>query len=104
MIRRPPRSTLFPYTTLFRSLADLRALPHQRGVGPGLRVVSGHGELAPLLLEAVELLFVLRLIRLLDDALKVTARLQVAGPFVGSLLHCGARRLRQLGESGVLLD
>src|SRR5256885_10409298 len=26
MIRRPPRSTLFPYTTLFRS-----QLPHQRG-------------------------------------------------------------------------
>src|SRR5437667_7481090 len=25
MIRRPPRSTLFPYTTLFRSLAGLRA-------------------------------------------------------------------------------
>src|SRR2546430_3750965 len=24
MIRRPPRSTLFPYTTLFRSLKDLR--------------------------------------------------------------------------------
>src|SRR3989442_10233430 len=24
MIRRPPRSTLFPYTTLFRSHADLR--------------------------------------------------------------------------------
>src|SRR5258708_29510614 len=23
MIRRPPRSTLFPYTTLFRSLADM---------------------------------------------------------------------------------
>src|SRR2546421_8754606 len=26
MIRRPPRSTLFPYTTLFRSKARLRAL------------------------------------------------------------------------------
>src|SRR2546426_1788894 len=25
MIRRPPRSTLFPYTTLFRSVADGRA-------------------------------------------------------------------------------
>src|SRR2546425_12405854 len=25
MIRRPPRSTLFPYTTLFRSLAQLAA-------------------------------------------------------------------------------
>src|SRR2546426_1418344 len=27
MIRRPPRSTLFPYTTLFRSVTDLAA-PH----------------------------------------------------------------------------
>src|SRR5947209_13513690 len=26
MIRRPPRSTLFPYTTLFRSLAQLALL------------------------------------------------------------------------------
>src|SRR5258706_6447819 len=26
MIRRPPRSTLFPYTTLFRSAAKIRAL------------------------------------------------------------------------------
>src|SRR5690349_25013924 len=26
MIRRPPRSTLFPYTTLFRSLDVLRAV------------------------------------------------------------------------------
>src|SRR5690348_18043236 len=25
MIRRPPRSTLFPYTTLFRSVAELHA-------------------------------------------------------------------------------
>src|SRR2546426_4676866 len=27
MIRRPPRSTLFPYTTLFRSHPGVRALP-----------------------------------------------------------------------------
>src|SRR5258705_7637116 len=44
MIRRPPRSTLFPYTTLFRSLtvpgldeaqrgfADLIGLHHQIGI------------------------------------------------------------------------
>src|SRR2546430_7421321 len=31
MIRRPPRSTLFPYTTLFRSEVGLRAVAH-RGV------------------------------------------------------------------------
>src|SRR2546430_9232621 len=31
MIRRPPRSTLFPYTTLFRSLLDLaRVLAHDQ--------------------------------------------------------------------------
>src|SRR2546422_3740937 len=27
MIRRPPRSTLFPYTTLFRSLAAIAVMP-----------------------------------------------------------------------------
>src|SRR2546426_6413604 len=26
MIRRPPRSTLFPYTTLFRSLSDIESI------------------------------------------------------------------------------
>src|SRR5579862_9945211 len=31
MIRRPPRSTLFPYTTLFRSLAEQRPGLHGRG-------------------------------------------------------------------------
>src|SRR3712207_8077389 len=28
MIRRPPRSTLFPYTTLFRSYAATEAIEH----------------------------------------------------------------------------
>src|SRR5687768_17786725 len=32
MIRRPPRSTLFPYTSLFRSYRDSDALPSQRRV------------------------------------------------------------------------
>src|SRR3712207_8564378 len=46
MIRRPPRSTLFPYTTLFRSLVEPRlrkgdavAVEH---ASPG-EVVGGHG-------------------------------------------------------------
>src|SRR5256885_13051777 len=33
MIRRPPRSTLFPYTTLFRSLVRILAV-RQRADGP----------------------------------------------------------------------
>src|SRR2546428_14081241 len=31
MIRRPPRSTLFPYTTLFRSVGDAAVSAVQRG-------------------------------------------------------------------------
>src|SRR5689334_24846490 len=31
LIRRPPRSTLFPYTTLFRSIAQWQ-VTHQQGV------------------------------------------------------------------------
>src|SRR3989304_4028967 len=59
MIRRPPRSTLFPYTTLFRSgcvvldaalfVGDVRPVADQRpGVGRGgdrksTRLNSSHG-------------------------------------------------------------
>src|SRR5947207_5924648 len=39
MIRRPPRSTLFPYTTLFRS----REVPADPGPDPGGRRHSGRG-------------------------------------------------------------
>src|SRR2546425_7160942 len=34
MIRRPPRSTLFPYTTLFRSLVDGEHRRHDLDVEP----------------------------------------------------------------------
>src|SRR3712207_9179851 len=60
MIRRPPRSTLFPYTTLFRSVANLRNLDTyghgthmagiiagndgtsygMKGVAPGAKIIS----------------------------------------------------------------
>src|SRR5258707_11836291 len=39
MIRRPPRSTLFPYTTLFRSPAADQ--PHHLGHGRGLTTSPG---------------------------------------------------------------
>src|SRR2546422_8513341 len=32
MIRRPPRSTLFPYTTLFRSNSAAGSTPHHRSL------------------------------------------------------------------------
>src|SRR2546430_8186585 len=45
MIRRPPRSTLFPYTTLFRSEPPVglrRLVTHQKPVAPepGLKLVE----------------------------------------------------------------
>src|SRR2546423_3996004 len=41
MIRRPPRSTLFPYTTLFRSLFTLAgAFAALAGIGIGVMVAT----------------------------------------------------------------
>src|SRR3712207_7549266 len=49
MIRRPPRSTLFPYTTLFRSrrrdMADGRAPDRDGAVAEGRRPLRGMCEL-----------------------------------------------------------
>src|SRR2546430_6999497 len=39
MIRRPPRSTLFPYTTLFRSLESLRVFQKQPGFAAAIVLV-----------------------------------------------------------------
>src|SRR3712207_6915851 len=54
MIRRPPRSTLFPYTTLFRSVArEERARARggeerpDHGTGDGSAVGGGDGALDP---------------------------------------------------------
>src|SRR3712207_8967354 len=48
MIRRPPRSTLFPYTTLFRSVRRVGGLLDRRG-GPELvaRVLAGDAGVRP---------------------------------------------------------
>src|SRR3712207_7573398 len=43
MIRRPPRSTLFPYTTLFRSVgvSERASVPEHLGVRVGGRLGAG---------------------------------------------------------------
>src|SRR2546422_3383364 len=41
MIRRPPRSTLFPYTTLFRSIAQQEALTLERKLDIAIEVLQG---------------------------------------------------------------
>src|SRR3712207_9501926 len=44
MIRRPPRSTLFPYTTLFRSWSVLSGVQSDRGLPAGDLLVGGDEE------------------------------------------------------------
>src|SRR3712207_7611025 len=52
MIRRPPRSTLFPYTTLFRSIVEYR---RQQGTdGPLFLGRDTHALSEPALITALE--------------------------------------------------
>src|SRR5256885_13046503 len=51
MIRRPPRSTLFPYTTLFRSFMGVEAL----GVAFVIVVVGGLGSFGGALVGGLKL-------------------------------------------------
>src|SRR3712207_9201437 len=51
MIRRPPRSTLFPYTTLFRSIKSILppgAMESMRAIGDQMRAAEQMGEDAPI--------------------------------------------------------
>src|SRR3989442_9030164 len=53
MIRRPPRSTLFPYTTLFRSREE-DAVRLELADAIGWRLRRDHGDAAPVLDEEAQ--------------------------------------------------
>src|SRR3712207_7645561 len=73
MIRRPPRSTLFPYTTLFRSLAEAVEDVRGRGVGPEAVGVGGQDGL-PVPVGAGQLRGPRGLERLVADRVEADAR------------------------------
>src|SRR3712207_7918921 len=54
MIRRPPRSTLFPYTTLFRSAVERFADRERIPFASALRRASEVGDLATRSLKAIQ--------------------------------------------------
>src|SRR3712207_8840323 len=67
MIRRPPRSTLFPYTTLFRSFN-------------ALKVVAGQGiSVGPILLGAAKPVHILTPTATVRGIVNMTALTAVAG-------------------------
>src|SRR2546422_2298910 len=53
MIRRPPRSTLFPYTTLFRSTAPSAGVVSKKSVEVGQLVQAGQPLMSVVPLEDV---------------------------------------------------
>src|SRR2546429_8150000 len=89
MIRRPPRSTLFPYTTLFRSGFEPRDLVHLLVVVADL-LERPHEEPADRLLDPPPV------------ALEpVRHRVQLAhdlAPIAGLLAHLAQRRVRARSE------
>src|SRR5215471_4725544 len=70
MIRRPPRSTLFPYTTLFRSPGTARQSPASQAVPP-----TGRSQVT----------MAAALNRALADSLAADGRVVVFGEDVGTL-------------------
>src|SRR3712207_8883040 len=70
MIRRPPRSTLFPYTTLFRSV--------RLGAGGRALVVLHPGARGPVVREAAGLYHLALHLPSLAEFARVVARIQAA--------------------------
>src|SRR5256886_6069517 len=104
MIRRPPRSTLFPYTTLFRSLVDVA--PDEANTvqaqlarrGPFAR----YGLDWPAYLAGVQV----RTLRALDgrQMLKLKSTEAISEPFITLLLEVNWSRGHLVREYTVLLD
>src|SRR2546422_11457840 len=78
MIRRPPRSTLFPYTTLFRSTGTITL--SGENLKPGSRVlVSGEGVTASAAADGGGTSLAVKL-QVAPDAIPDARELRVLGP------------------------
>src|SRR2546429_5647849 len=79
MIRRPPRSTLFPYTTLFRSLVCViaaRAADHDDHVAPQRQLDGGR------------LALFRRLAHRIDEADRKSTRLNSSHGYISYAVFC----------------
>src|SRR2546426_6291298 len=70
MIRRPPRSTLFPYTTLFRSITDATLLKGRDPIEACRRAVAGGATMVQVRLKDAAPRDVLTLARALVGVLR----------------------------------
>src|SRR5260370_15546853 len=87
MIRRPPRSTLFPYTTLFRSKASFEILPIAGRIGAEIAGVRLSGELEPATVESIrQALFKYKVIFFRGQAHLDEASHQAFGRLLGDIV------------------
>src|SRR2546430_4889958 len=90
MIRRPPRSTLFPYTTLFRSAATAIAIASVKGAALVTMVDLGVAGVSSLTI-ATGFLAALGLVLLVESA-----ALMLLGGALSFSAQPGARKVTQL--------
>src|SRR5712691_1992122 len=89
MIRRPPRSTLFPYTTLFRSVCGLELL---RGIG--MENVAGQvGQLTTALLQGAA-----------EQGIQRKTPADSVGPLVVLKARDPEALVKKLGVSGIVVS
>src|SRR2546427_10624063 len=98
MIRRPPRSTLFPYTTLFRS-----ARPIFAGIAPGVPPIltggrSKSGATAMPNFSTAHSLSAVRALARAAACAALAAGASLAGPAFAQNAPDGAAQLSQIGQ------
>src|SRR2546422_2918468 len=100
MIRRPPRSTLFPYTTLFRSLSP--PLLEESRYGPRGEIVgittTRHDHIAPLPRTAIHIPSV----RVVSD--RKSTRLNSSHGYISYAVFCLKKKKIQTLETHSCVD
>src|SRR5256885_12984499 len=105
MIRRPPRSTLFPYTTLFRSLFEARkvveagvaALAAERATDLELARLEEHARRGRSVVGDFDAC--LEYDVLFHDMIRQAARSPILGGLVESIAALSVESRRQTGQS-----
>src|SRR2546428_3366966 len=99
MIRRPPRSTLFPYTTLFRSILSVTAAELRTGVEQSIEVKPSYG----LTDEQVEQMLLDLLVRQTVRRDRKSTRLNSSHDQISYAVFCLKKKYRHYRFNVILL-